>query len=138
MIFADPDMLKTILRNLCTNAIKFSHQGGEVAIGAEIFNQQVKITVSDTGVGIDPDLLPELFNITEMVTTNGTSNEKGTGLGLIICQELIKIHGGSIRAESEPGKGTQIIFTLPYPRSANQVSPKPFAVTATIPPDPTA
>jgi signal transduction histidine kinase len=112
-IFADIHMIKTILRNLCTNAIKFSHEGGEVVIRAEQDTRQVKITVSDTGVGINPDLLPKLFNITQVYSTKGTSNETGTGLGLIICHELITIHGGKIWAESEAGKGSRFIFTLP-------------------------
>ena len=112
-IFADIDMLKTILRNLCTNAIKFSNRGGEVVMCAERDSRHVKITVSDTGVGIQPDLLPKLFDISRSVTTKGTSNETGTGLGLIICRELISIHGGKIWAKSKPGKGTSFIFTLP-------------------------
>ncbi len=117
-IFADIYMLKTILRNLCTNAIKFSQQGGEVVIRAEQDTSHVKITVSDTGVGIEPVLLPKLFNLTQVVTTKGTSNESGSGLGLTICQELITIHGGRIWAESAAGKGSSFIFTLPYEKSA--------------------
>ncbi len=117
-IFADTYMLKSILRNICTNAIKFSRKGGEVFIRAEQDKRHVKITVSDTGVGISPDLLPKLFNITQVFTTKGTSNETGTGLGLIICRELITIHGGRIWAESEAGTGSRFIFTLPYAKSA--------------------
>ena len=113
-IFADSEMLKTVLRNLCTNAIKFTNRGGEVIVCAEQDPRHVKITVSDTGVGIRPELLPKLFDISRSVTTNGTENENGTGLGLIICRELISLHGGKIWAKSTPGKGTSFIFTIPY------------------------
>jgi signal transduction histidine kinase len=105
-LYADPDMIKTILRNLCTNAIKFSHRGGEVIVRAVQDERQVLLAVSDSGVGMEPDKLSNLFKNSHLVTSRGTSSEPGTGLGLIICQELIKIHGASIRAESEPGKGT--------------------------------
>ena len=105
-LFADPDMLKTILRNLCTNAIKFSHRGGEVIVRTVQDGRQVILAVSDSGVGMEPDRLTKIFKNAHLVTSRGTSSEPGSGLGLIICQELIKIHGASIRAESEPGKGT--------------------------------
>jgi signal transduction histidine kinase len=72
-----------------------------------------EITVSDNGIGMDDNTLSSLFQIDNSKTTKGTANEKGTGLGLIICKEFIEKHGGSIRAESAPGKGTSFIFFMP-------------------------
>jgi signal transduction histidine kinase len=114
-VFAESEMLKTILRNLCTNAIKFTNRGGKVVICAVQDNGYVKVTVSDTGVGIQPELIPKLFDISRSVTTRGTENEGGTGLGLIICRELVSVHGGNIWVESTAGKGTTFVFTLPVP-----------------------
>lgn len=112
-VFADLNMLKTILRNLITNAIKFTHQGGFIKITADLKSNGTEITVSDNGIGMDDNTLSSLFQIDNSKTTKGTSNEKGTGLGLIICKEFIEKHGGSIKAESAPGKGTSFIFFMP-------------------------
>jgi signal transduction histidine kinase len=112
-VFADLNMLKTILRNLISNAIKFTHQGGFIKITADLKSNGTEITVSDNGIGMDDNTLSSLFQIDNSKTTKGTANEKGTGLGLIICKEFIEKHGGSIRAESAPGKGTSFIFFMP-------------------------
>lgn len=112
-VFADPNMLQAVLRNLITNAIKFTNQGGLISITAEILPDCSKITVADNGVGMDQETQKSLFHIDTTVTTTGTANEKGTGLGLIICKEFIEKHGGRIRVESEPGKGSKFIFNLP-------------------------
>ncbi len=111
---ADLDMVKTILRNLINNAIKYSFIGGEITVSATEVGQFVEITVEDHGIGITQKALKELFTGNELHTTRGTNNESGTGLGLILCKEFVEKHGGTIRIESEPGKGTKIRFTLPH------------------------
>lgn len=110
---ADVEMLKTVLRNLISNAIKFTHPGGTIGIYAEVADQDTTITVSDNGVGIHPDKINTLFDISVSSTAQGTSGETGTGLGLFLCKELVEKHGGTIWAESEPGKGSRFKFTLP-------------------------
>jgi signal transduction histidine kinase len=112
-IRADKNMIITISRNLVANAIKFTNAGGEIFLSAEMKFTEIIITVSDNGVGITPNRLIELFSITKITTTPGTNNEKGTGLGLLICKELVEKHGGKIWAESEIGKGTSFKFSIP-------------------------
>jgi signal transduction histidine kinase len=113
MVFADIEMLKTIMRNLCSNAIKFTGERGEINITAEEDPGQVTITVADNGIGIKPEILQSLFTVSQPLTTSGTVNEPGSGMGLILCKEFVSIHGGQIRAESQPGKGSRFIVTLP-------------------------
>ena len=112
-VFVDRNMLHTILRNLISNAIKFTNENGKISVYAEHDKSTATITVSDNGVGISPDTLLKLFKITEKITTNGTANEKGTGLGLLLCKEFVEKHGGRIWVESELGKGSAFKFTLP-------------------------
>lgn len=112
-VFADNDMLKTVLRNLVTNAIKFTNNDGQINIKAEQKDSNVTISVSDNGVGIAPDNLAKLFNISEVITTKGTAKETGTGLGLLLCREFVEKHGGKICVESVVGKGSDFKFTLP-------------------------
>jgi len=112
-IFADIDMLKTILRNLVSNAIKFTNNSGAITIGAEENSGNVTISVSDNGIGIPSDNLAKLFNISEVLSTKGTANETGSGLGLLLCKEFVEKHGGKIWVESEVGKGSEFKFTLP-------------------------
>jgi len=112
-VFADENMLKTIIRNLLSNAIKFSHEQGNISLKSAIIDQQVEITVADTGVGIPAENLPRLFRIDATVTTKGTANETGTGLGLILCKEFIEKHNGKIWVESKEGKGSEFKFILP-------------------------
>ena len=112
-VFADIDMLKTILRNLISNAIKFTYPGGKIFISLEQDNHASTVTISDNGIGIDPADLKKLFDISQVFTTKGTADEKGSGLGLLLCKEFVDKHDGSIRAESEPAKGSSFIFTLP-------------------------
>jgi len=112
-VFADNDMLKTILRNLVSNAIKFTNNGGSINITAEQTQSDVIISVSDNGIGIEPDSLSKLFDISEVLTTKGTAGETGTGLGLLLCKEFVEKHGGKIWVESEVGKGSEFKFTLP-------------------------
>ncbi len=109
----DVNMLKTILRNLLSNSIKFSMAGGRVSIFSEIIGGFMQIKVKDTGIGMAEETLDRLFKIEENVSTPGTSSETGTGLGLILCREFAEKHGGRIHAESEPGKGSTFIISLP-------------------------
>lgn len=114
LIKADPNMLETILRNLLSNAIKFTSQNGKISIKAIPYNNNfVKIVVSDTGIGIPESKLLKIFSVDENLSTRGTANEKGTGLGLVICKEFVEINGGNIWVESKEQKGTDFIFTIP-------------------------
>ncbi len=112
-VFADIDMLKTVLRNLVSNAIKFTKDSGVIKITTEQTLLNVTISVSDNGMGINPDNLAKLFDVGQVLTTKGTANEKGTGLGLLLCKEFVEKHGGRIWVESEVGKGSEFKFTLP-------------------------
>jgi PAS domain S-box-containing protein len=111
-VFADPSMISTIIRNLISNAIKFTEEGGEILISTKMRRNKLLVSVSDTGIGIDEDRLRKLFCIDENSSTLGTQNEKGTGLGLILCNEFMEKHSGSIEVESEPGKGSVFSFEL--------------------------
>jgi signal transduction histidine kinase len=113
IVFADRDMLKTVLRNLVSNAIKFTDAGGAISISAGQSQSDVTITVSDNGVGIPPENMARLFDISELLTTKGTAKETGTGLGLLLCKEFVEKHGGKIWVESETGKGSDFKFTMP-------------------------
>jgi signal transduction histidine kinase len=112
-VFADKDMLKTIFRNLISNAIKFTNKNGTININSEENSGNVTISVSDNGIGISQDNLAKLFDISKVLTTKGTAEETGTGLGLLLCKEFIEKHGGKIWVESEVGKGSDFKFTLP-------------------------
>ncbi len=112
-LFADENMSKTILRNLISNAIKFTHNGGRINIVAEKNAHNVTITVTDNGIGIEASKINELFDISQMQTTPGTANERGTGLGLLLCKDFTEKHGGKLWVESEIGKGSSFRFTLP-------------------------
>ena len=115
---ADKNMLLTILRNLISNAIKFTLKNGEIVIGVcTITNENnqkfTEISIKDNGVGIETEIQSKLFSISEDISTKGTENETGTGLGLILCKEFVEKHGGKIWVESEVGKGSKFIFTIP-------------------------
>jgi two-component system, sensor histidine kinase and response regulator len=112
-ITTDNDLLNTVLRNLLANALKFTHEGGHIVIGATIKESFVEISVSDNGIGIPADVLPNLFRIDRKVATSGTANESGSGLGLILCKEFVALLGGTIDVESEAGEGSVFKFTLP-------------------------
>jgi signal transduction histidine kinase len=111
-VSADENMLKTIFRNLISNAIKFTHNGS-IIIETQIKEKQLEVSITDTGIGIPKDTLDLLFRIDGKVSTKGTANETGTGLGLILCKEFIEKHGGKIWAESEVGTGSKFKFTIP-------------------------
>ena len=112
-IIADEAMISTVLRNLISNAIKFTNPEGEIIISVEKNYNELLVAISDNGVGIMPDILAKLFRIDESYSTSGTQNEKGTGLGLILCKEFIEKHNGKIWVESELGRGSTFYFTIP-------------------------
>jgi PAS domain S-box-containing protein len=119
IMLTDKNIINTIIRNLIGNAIKFTPSGGEINVTASILsNEMIEISVEDTGVGMDSDTLERLFKAGEKIVRHGTNNEKGTGLGLMICQEMVKRLGGSIYVESELGKGSRFYFRLPLKEQA--------------------
>ncbi|MCU7500256.1 MAG: PAS domain-containing sensor histidine kinase [Ignavibacteria bacterium] len=113
MVYADKQMTDTILRNLISNAIKFTGQAGTVSLMAQRDKDVVKISVIDTGKGMDSLQLSKLFSLSENRTTPGTEQEKGTGLGLLICKEFVEKNGGTLAVESLTGHGSSFTFTLP-------------------------
>ena len=113
-VVADIDMLKAVLRNLVSNAIKFTNINGIVKISAKQTSSDILFSVSNTGIGIEPDRLTKLFDISQYRTTRGTANENGTGLGLLLCKEFVEKHGGKIWAESEQGEGSVFYFNIPH------------------------
>jgi signal transduction histidine kinase len=116
IVHADKNMVSTILRNLVSNAIKFTPSGGEVTVSVSDVESGVNVSVNDTGVGIPASRLTTLFDISEMKSTLGTDNERGTGLGLILCKEFAERHGGRISVESTLAQGST--FTLFLPNSS--------------------
>jgi signal transduction histidine kinase len=112
-IFADPDLLQIVLRNLLSNAIKFTHNGGEIYISINQKDNFAEISFLDNGIGICPKNLNNLWNPSSFFTTLGTDKEMGTGLGLLLCKEFVVKNGGQIRVESQEGKGSNFIFTVP-------------------------
>ena len=114
--FADKNMVKTIIRNLISNAIKYTNQGGHINIKTYSDNKVCEISVSDSGIGIVEENIDKIFVIDESFSTTGTEKEKGTGLGLILCKEFVKKNGGKLWVKSEPAKGSTFTFTLPLPQ----------------------
>lgn len=112
-VFADQNMVNLIFRNLISNALKFTPQGGEVSIHSETVEKGVRIYVRDSGVGINPEKIEQLFNPHQSKTTRGTSNEKGSGIGLLLCKEFVEKHNSTITIKSTPGKGSEFSFDLP-------------------------
>ena len=112
-ITADHNMIDTVLRNLITNAIKFTPVGGKVSASVKEQNKNAVVEVKDTGVGIKQDDLDKLFKIESGHSTLGTKKEKGTGMGLVLCKEFIENHNGKIWVESEYGEGSSFYFSLP-------------------------
>jgi signal transduction histidine kinase len=106
-------MIKTVLRNLISNAIKFTHKNGKVEVKAMPENKNIVISVSDNGIGMTKETIAKLFRIDANLTTHGTEDEKGTGLGLFLCKEFVEKHGGRIWVESEAGRGSTFKFLLP-------------------------
>jgi signal transduction histidine kinase len=116
-IYADKNMIESIIRNLLTNAIKFTKRGGKINITVSGSVDETIVAIQDNGIGIAPEKIDRLFLINERTTTEGTEKEQGTGLGLILCKEFVDKHGGEIRVESTVGVGS--IFTFTIPRKAS-------------------
>jgi signal transduction histidine kinase len=115
-IYADYRMIETVLRNLLTNALKFTNSGGSIEVSVCQRETQVEITVSDTGIGIPPDSLSKLFRIDSKYQRPGTASEEGSGLGLVLCKELVEKNNGTIRVESAVNQGSRFIVSLPRPQ----------------------
>lgn len=112
-VYADYNMIKTVLRNLISNAIKFSFEGGTIWAGYRLQNGALEIYVRDEGTGMPDDVRKILFTLQKPSSHPGTRNEKGTGLGLLVCKEFVSLHGGIITVKSEEGKGSEFSFTIP-------------------------
>jgi signal transduction histidine kinase len=106
-------MVNFIVRNLLNNAIKFSNNNGKIELLAKRDDKMLIVTVKDNGIGMSPELIENLFKIEKSVQREGTANEKGTGLGLILCQEFVKKNGGSIWVDSQIDQGSSFHFSLP-------------------------
>lgn len=114
VVTADKNMISVVLRNLISNAVKFTYPGGQIVVSAIRTKTELVIKVKDSGVGIREGDLDKIFRIDENFSTPGTSNEKGTGLGLVLCREFVEKHQGRIWVTSEPGNGSEFCFTIPY------------------------
>jgi signal transduction histidine kinase len=112
-VLADTNMLVSIFQNLISNAIKYSRPGGFIRVNAQETENQVEIIVSDNGLGMSKDTMSKLFKVGEDISIPGTRNEKGSGLGLIICKDFVERHQGNILVESELGKGSEFTIRLP-------------------------
>ncbi len=110
--WADKRMMQAVMRNLLSNAIKYTHSGGEIKITSKDTDNYIEITVSDNGVGMDKEKADRLFQEEFHESTRGTFNEKGTGLGLVLCKEFVETNGGKIQVQSQPDHGSQFSFTL--------------------------
>ena len=113
IINADKDLFDIIIRNLLSNAVKFTPNGGTVSVSADNIGDRVKITVSDTGIGMDVEDINKLLDKNILYTKKDTSGEKGVGLGFQLCSDFVKMCGGAINVYSKPGEGSEFIITLP-------------------------
>lgn len=112
-IYADPQMADTIIRNILSNAVKFTNPGGSVSVQSDQRGPQTAITITDTGIGIPEEKLGQLFRIDAKYKRSGTAGEQGTGLGLILCKELVEKNGGTLEVKSVLERGTSFIVTFP-------------------------
>lgn len=112
-IYADKDMISTVIRNLISNAFKFTNPGGNINIIAKEDEENIVFSVIDNGVGISENILPDIFKVEHSYSTKGTMNEQGTGLGLILCKEFVEKHGGKISVTSKVNQGSNFCFTVP-------------------------
>jgi PAS domain S-box-containing protein len=112
-VFADEDMITTVIRNLLTNAVKFTNKKGEIKLNITINDKYVETSVCDNGIGMDEETISKLFRLDVSQSSPGTEKESGTGLGLILCKEFVEKNGGSICVKSELGKGSRFSFKLP-------------------------
>jgi PAS domain S-box-containing protein len=114
-VFADSNILQTVIRNLVSNAVKFTLKGGNITLSAnETGNNCIEISIRDSGIGMDHAIMDNLFRLDVQTSRKGTDGEPSSGLGLILCKDFIEKHGGNLRVESEEGKGSTFYFTIPY------------------------
>jgi PAS domain S-box-containing protein len=122
-IYADEKMITSVLRNILSNAVKFTRRGGEVVVKAkEIEGEYVEISITDTGIGIPDNNIGKLFRLDVKIGSNGTDNEPSTGLGLVLCREFVEKHGGKIWVESRENKGSTFYITLPTKNKISNVA----------------
>lgn len=112
-VACDRNMINTVVRNLLTNAVKFTNANGQIDVSVKKEGYNYVTTIRDNGVGISPENMEKLFKIENKFQTKGTFNEIGTGLGLILCKEFVEMHYGKIWVESVVGKGSSFMFTIP-------------------------
>ncbi|MCP4215211.1 MAG: sensor histidine kinase [bacterium] len=111
--WGDGNMVVIVLRNLVANAVKYTAAGGQIIVDAKKIEHHIHLSVSDNGIGMPPEVMTQLFKMDVHHSTRGTANEKGTGLGLLLCKELVEKNEGSINVQSNPGKGSRFTFTIP-------------------------
>ncbi|MEQ9441084.1 MAG: tetratricopeptide repeat-containing sensor histidine kinase [Cyclobacteriaceae bacterium] len=117
MALADRNSVNTVLRNLVANSIKFSYPEMTITVGSHVEDEQVLIRVTDQGMGMDQATVAHLFSLDKKTSGIGTANEKGSGFGLVLCEELVRKNGGQLWVASEEGKGSTFTFTLPFVKS---------------------
>jgi signal transduction histidine kinase len=112
-VVADANMISAILRNLISNALKFTSHGGKVQLSVKSASNEITFCIADNGCGINPEDIKTLFDHENSFSTSGTDNEKGAGIGLLLCKELVQKHKGKIWAESKTGEGSRFYFSIP-------------------------
>ena len=121
IISIDKNTALTFIRNIVNNAIKFTHKGGSITIDSQLTNDSTRLIITDTGVGMTDEVIDNLFKIDKGISTEGTNNEIGTGLGLILCKEFIERNGGSILVKSEVNKGSEFIVSIPLESNSEAI-----------------
>jgi signal transduction histidine kinase/Tfp pilus assembly protein PilF len=130
-VMVHKNSVNTVVRNLISNAIKFTNEGGLITVDIYKTPDQLSVSIADTGVGMSPEVLNKLFRLDKKYSTNGTANEKGTGLGLILCKDFVEKNGGRMQVKSERGKGS--VFTFSFPLTlAVPISKMPIEEPATF------
>jgi signal transduction histidine kinase len=114
MVFVDSKMITTVIRNLVSNALKFTHRNGKIVLSVEEINShKVAVHIADNGTGMEKETLDTLFELGGTTSSAGTENEPGSGFGLILCKEFVEKNNGKIDIQSQKGKGTTVRFSLP-------------------------
>ena len=113
IVHADREMIATVIRNLLTNAVKFSYKGGKIVMKGTVSGRKYRLVIKDNGVGMSPDMISNILYGSGMISTTGTANEKGTGLGLSVSREFMRENDGVLNISSEPGNGSEFLIELP-------------------------